>query len=96
MGLYETLMEECQLSQKDWHDSLSLQNIPSKSRRWSGEMEEIAKTFADVGLSPNILHGAADLYRFVGNNRVSDETPETIDRNRTLEQLVQVLAEDRA
>ncbi|MFC2014491.1 DUF1932 domain-containing protein [Chloroflexota bacterium] len=97
MGLYETLMEEWQTSQKDRHDSLSrsLQSIPSKSKRWVGEMEEIAKTFADVGLTPKILQGAADLYRFVGSNRIGDETPETIDRSRTLEQLIQVLAEDK-
>ncbi|MFC1991758.1 DUF1932 domain-containing protein [Chloroflexota bacterium] len=97
MGLYETLMGEWQTSQKGRHDSLSrsLQSVPSKSRRWIGEMEEIAKTFADVGLTSKILEGAADLYRFVGNSQVGDETPETIDRNRTLERLIQVLAEDK-
>ncbi|MEE8413479.1 MAG: DUF1932 domain-containing protein [Dehalococcoidales bacterium] len=98
MGLYETLMGEWETSQKGRQESLgrSLQSIPSKSKRWIGEMEEIAKTFADVGLTPKILEGAADIYRFVGNNQVSDETPETIDRNRSLEQLIRVLAEDRA
>lgn len=95
MGLYEALMGEWQISQKNRHDSLSrsLQSIPSKSRRWVGEMEEIAKTFSSVGLTPKILEGAADLYRFVSKNPIADETPETIDRNRTLEQLIQVLAE---
>ena len=95
MGLYETLMGEWQLSQKDRHDSLSrsLQSVPSKSRRWVGEMEEIAKTFGSLGLTPKILEGAADLYRFVGKNPIADETPETIDRNRTLKQLIQILAE---
>ena len=98
MGLYEALIGEWQLSQKERYDSLSrsLQSIPSKSRRWVGEMEEIAKTFADVGLTPKILEGAADLYRFVGSNPVAEETPETIDRNRTLEQLIRTLAEDEA
>ena len=93
MGLYETLIGEWQLSQKDRHDSLSrsLQSVPSKSRRWVGEMEEIAKTFGSLGLTPRILEGAADLYRFVGKNPVADETPETIDRNRTLEQLIRIL-----
>ncbi len=95
MGLYEALMGEWQISQKNRHDSLSrsLQSIPSKSRRWVGEMEEIAKTFSSVGLTPKILEGAADLYRFVSKNPIADETPETIDRNRTLEQLIQILAE---
>lgn len=96
MGLFEALMREWEISQKGKYDSLSksLQNVPSKSRRWIGEMEEIAKTFGDLGLTPKTYEGIADLYRFVGNNRISDETPETIDRNRTLEQLIQVLAGD--
>jgi 3-hydroxyisobutyrate dehydrogenase-like beta-hydroxyacid dehydrogenase len=95
MGLYEALMAEWQLSQKDRYDSLSrsLQSVPHRARRWVGEMEEIAKTFASVGLTPKIFEGAADLYRFIGNNPVADETPETYDKNRTLEQLIQTLAE---
>ncbi|MFC2020241.1 DUF1932 domain-containing protein [Chloroflexota bacterium] len=98
MGLYEALMGEWQISQKDRYDALSrsLPTVPSKSRRWIGEMEEIAKTFASVGLTPKILEGAADLYRFVGENPLADETPETLDRNRTLEQLIRVLAEGKA
>jgi len=96
MELFEALMKEWEISQKGRYDSLSrsLQNVPSKSKRWIGEMEEIAKTFGDLGLTPKIYEGAADLYRFVGNNQVSDETPETIDRNRTLEQLIRILAEE--
>lgn len=95
MGLYESLVSEWKSSQKDRYESLSrsLQSVPSKSKRWIGEMEEIAKTFGDLGLTPKILEGAADIYRFVGNNPVADETPETIDRNRTLENLIQILAE---
>ncbi len=95
MGLYEALIGEWQLSQKDRYDSLSrsLQSVPSKSRRWVGEMEEIAKTFGSLGLTPRILEGAAEVYRFVGKNPIADETPEIIDRNRTLEQLIQILAE---
>ncbi len=97
MGLYDALINEFKLSQADRLDSLSrgLQSIPSKSKRWVGEMEEIAKTFGSLGLTPKILEGAADLYRFVGGNPVSDETPETIDRDRTLEQLIRMLAEDK-
>jgi 3-hydroxyisobutyrate dehydrogenase-like beta-hydroxyacid dehydrogenase len=95
MGLYETLIEEFKLSQADRYASLrqGLQTVPSKSNRWIGEMEEIAKTFAGLGLTPKILEGAADLFRFVSENPVSKETPETIDRKRTLEQLIRILAE---
>jgi len=50
--------------------------MPAKSRRWVGEMEEIAQTFAAVGLTPKILEGAADMYRFVGQTTLADRTPE--------------------
>ncbi|MDP6501225.1 MAG: DUF1932 domain-containing protein [Dehalococcoidales bacterium] len=97
MGLYEALMGEWEISQKGRQEALgrSLRSVPSKSRRWIGEMEEIAKTFDDVGLTPRILNGAADLYRFVGDNPVADETPENIDQSRTLEQLIRMLAEEK-
>jgi 3-hydroxyisobutyrate dehydrogenase-like beta-hydroxyacid dehydrogenase len=97
MGLYETLIEEFKMSQPDRYASLSqgLQTVPSKSKRWIGEMEEIAKTFAGLGLTPRILEGAADLFRFVSENAIADETPETIDRKRTLEQLIKKLAEGK-
>jgi len=94
MGLYEALVEELQLSQAERYTSLerSLQTMPSQSRRWAGEMEEIAKTFEELGLTPRIYQGAADIYRFVGKTSLAAETPETLDKNRTLVQLVEVLA----
>src|SRR5207248_968714 len=36
-----------------------------KAYRWVAEMEEIADTFAGVGLTPRMLEGAADVYRLV-------------------------------
>jgi len=94
MGLYRPLVEELQRSQRERYASIerSLPVMPSKSRRWVGEMEEIAKTFEDVGLTPRIFQGAADIYRFVGETALADETPEHIDRDRTLAQLIETLA----
>jgi len=60
--------------------------------RWISEMEEIAKTFADIGLTPKIHQGAADVYRFVGSTPLAEETPETRDRDRTLAQVIEGLA----
>jgi hypothetical protein len=39
-----------------------------------GEMEEIAATFAGLGLTPNMLQGAADMYRFIGETALADQT----------------------
>ncbi len=97
MGLYDELTRLFEESQSDRFAQIGrgLLGMPYRSRRWVGEMEEIAKTFGSLGLTPLILEGAADLYRFVGKTRLADETPENFDKNRTLEQLVRILAEDK-
>ena len=96
MGLYEPLKEEFLMSQAQRYTHLenSLPKIPSKSRRWIGEMEEIAKTFRDLDLTPKIYQGAADIYRFMGKSSLADETPETLDENRSLEEVIRILAEN--
>ncbi len=48
--------------------------MPRRARRWVGEMEEIASTFADLGLTPRILEGAADMFRLVGGTALADQT----------------------
>jgi 3-hydroxyisobutyrate dehydrogenase-like beta-hydroxyacid dehydrogenase len=40
----------------------SLPTMPPKAYRWIGEMEEIARTFEDLGLPGRMLLGAADVY----------------------------------
>ena len=66
--------------------------MPSKARRWIGEMEEIAKTFEGLGLTPKIYEGAADVYRFVGETPLADETAETVDKKRTHSEMIEILA----
>ena len=68
-------------------------NMPSKSRRWVSEMEQIRDTFEDLGLTPSIFQGVADMYRMVGATPMGDETPETEDRNRSLEETIRQLTE---
>jgi 3-hydroxyisobutyrate dehydrogenase-like beta-hydroxyacid dehydrogenase len=94
MGLYGALIEEFQLSQGERYRAMERQLPPmtTKAYRWVSEMEEIARTFADAGMTPKIHQGAADLYRFVGSTKLAEETPETRDINRTLEQMIEALA----
>jgi 3-hydroxyisobutyrate dehydrogenase-like beta-hydroxyacid dehydrogenase len=94
MGLYEPLVAEWQLSQKDRYRTIERQLpvMPTKALRWISEMEEIAKTFGDIGLSPKIHQGAAEVYRFVGSTPLAEETPETRNRVRTLAQVIEGLA----
>ena len=75
MGLYDSLIGELETSQSArLQAAQGLMSIPSKSRRWIGEMEEIAATFKDLGLTPRILEGVADIYRFVGDTTLADQT----------------------
>jgi len=98
LGLYDVLVQELRESQAERYTALerSLPAMPTKARRWVGEMEEIAQTFEDLRLTPRIYQGAADIYRFVSQNALADETPETLDRNRTVAQLIQLLSEGEA
>jgi 3-hydroxyisobutyrate dehydrogenase-like beta-hydroxyacid dehydrogenase len=94
LGLSEALRAEQRESVPDvlaWLDR-AMPTMPPKAYRWVGEMEEIAATFAEVGLTPRILAGAADMYRFVADTPIGKETPETRDRSRGLDGIVAALA----
>ena len=93
LDLYEPLIEELRLSQPERLARMekSLPKVPPKAHRWVGEMEEIAQTFQEQGLTPFIHQGAAEMYRFLGKSPLADETPETLDSDRTLEQVIEIL-----
>lgn len=93
MGLYEEVRKELQSRQPAIYQHMErhLPTMPAQARRKVGEMEEVAATLQELGLTPNILQGAADMYRFVGQTPLGNETPETEDKSRTLEQLITTL-----
>jgi 3-hydroxyisobutyrate dehydrogenase-like beta-hydroxyacid dehydrogenase len=96
LGVSDALTAEFQLSQSALFERMEkgLPSMPPKARRWIGEMEEISATFAHVGLTPNILTGAADMYRFVGDTHLADLPPEARDEFPTLAELIQILAKN--
>ena len=67
LGLTDELAAELMESQPAVYAAMEkgLLALPSKAFRWIGEMEEIAATFASVGLSPGFHEGAADMYRLL-------------------------------
>ena len=67
--------------------------MPAKSRRWVSEMEEIEKTFSDLGLTPNIFKGVADVYRMIGETALGDENPESRDKVRNLAETIRAITE---
>jgi len=50
--------------------------MPPKAYRWIPEMNEIAKTFEGVDLTPRILLGAADMYEMIAQTPLGKESPE--------------------
>lgn len=94
LGVSDALTAEFQLSQSTLFERMEkgLPSMPPKARRWIGEMEEISATFEHVGLTPNILTGAADIYRFVGDTPLADLPPEARDQFPTLTELIEILA----
>lgn len=95
MGLETALKAEQQGSLADvlGYLELTVPTMPPKAHRWVGEMEEIATCFADLGMTPRMLLGAADLYRFVAGTPIGREAPEARDRGRDLDGVVAALDE---
>jgi 3-hydroxyisobutyrate dehydrogenase-like beta-hydroxyacid dehydrogenase len=95
LGVEEALAHEFQSSQEAALQRMQrLPGVPMKSRRWVGEMEEIAKTFECVGLTPRMLAGAADMYRLLGSTALADRTPEDTEPLPSLEEMIAVLAKE--
>jgi 3-hydroxyisobutyrate dehydrogenase-like beta-hydroxyacid dehydrogenase len=68
-----------------------VQRTPPNARRYVSEMQEVKATFEHLGLTPHILAGVVDIYRFIGGTPLGEETPETKDKNRTLQETIQQL-----
>jgi L-threonate 2-dehydrogenase len=94
MGLSAPLKAELEGGQGSQWASLQrgVAGMPPKAYRWVGEMEEIAATFGDLGLTPRMLEGAADVYRLVARSPLGAETPEVRRLGKTAEDAVAVLA----
>ncbi len=92
LGLQESLLAEFQALPLFRTIERAVPGMPPKSYRWVGEMEEIARTFADLGLPAQMAEGAASLYRFVEGTLLGAETPEQRRHGQTLEEVVSILA----
>ena len=96
MGLYEPLMGEFESGHSAVIQRMEswIPGVPSKSRRWVSEMQEIKQTFAELGMTPNIFEGVTDMYRLMGSTELADENPESRNLDRTLKQTVERLAQE--
>ena len=96
LGLSEHLLEEFRSSQPAVYQRMEgwVPGLPAKSRRWVSEMQEIEATFDSLGLTPHIFQGVADMYRLMGSTPMGEETPETKDLNRTLQQTIDQIVQN--
>jgi len=93
-GLTADLREEFEFSQGPTLAAMEsrIPKIPADSERWIGEMEEVAKTFAEQGVTPGYHEGAAAIFRILAQTPFAAETRATLDPNRTMEETVRAAA----
>lgn len=93
-GISTALAHEFEQSQGQLYKQMqqALPGMPAKAHRWIGEMEEIAQTFGAIGLTPQILAGAADLYRFVNRTTLGQLAPE--DPKPSFHTMIETLAQE--
>ena len=93
-GLTVELRQEFEYSQAPTYAQMEarIPSIPADAERWIGEMEEIAKTFADAGVTPGFHRGAAAIFRILAQTPFASETRATLDTERTLEETVREAA----
>ena len=78
LGVEQALEKELRESRNDVFE-WQMKNIavmPPKAYRWVPEMEEIAKTFGELGLTPRMFEGATDVYAMVAATPLGNESPE--------------------
>jgi 3-hydroxyisobutyrate dehydrogenase-like beta-hydroxyacid dehydrogenase len=98
LGVSALLRQEFSESQQGALERMA-KGVPAmipKAHRWVGEMEEIARTFEDCGLTPKTYLGAADIYEFVAHTSLGKIAPEQWrDDGRSFEEIVAELAKER-
>jgi len=99
-GLYDDLMAELAVSQPEVLRRMParVERLPSVADRWASEADEIARTFRDVGLSPSLFEGVAEVYRAVGlsasaraGSGEADRDPDRDESQRRLAALIDTL-----
>ncbi len=94
LGLYDELIAELAESQGEALAAMEsgIPALPANAGRWIGEMEEIAATFEAAGVTPGFHQGAAEIFRLLASTLFAAESPETIDRTRTLRDTIRATA----
>jgi 3-hydroxyisobutyrate dehydrogenase-like beta-hydroxyacid dehydrogenase len=78
LGVEQALEKELRESRSDVLDwqVRNIASMPPKAYRWVPEMQEIAKTFGELGMTRRIFEGATDIYDMVARTPLGKESPE--------------------
>ncbi len=78
LGVEEALEQELRDSRSDVLDwqVRTIATMPPRAYRWVPEMQEIAKTFGELGMTRRIFEGAAEMYRMIAATPLGKESPE--------------------
>ena len=95
LGIYDSLIEELNFSQKDVLSEMSSVNsLSTKAFRWIGEMNEIAETYQSKNITSKMHFGAAETFSLVADSILGDERPETYDTKRILRETISMLSHE--
>ena len=86
LGLSPEYFEELKFSKPEMLLAMEkmVPRIPLDAARWEGEMNEIANTFSDAGITPKFHQASADIMKLADKTPIAKETRETVDQNRSL------------
>lgn len=98
LGVEQALEQELKESRSDVYEwqQKNIAVMPPKAYRWVPEMHEIARTFEEVGMTPRIFQGAAEIYEMIAAAPIGKESPEQArERKRDAKEVVRVLADGK-
>lgn len=92
LGVRTELMAECRVSQTHAAERMTarIPYLAATAARFTGEMREIAATFAAAGVTPEFHRGAEWVYATLARTPLATETRATLPKHRSLEEALAV------
>ncbi len=91
LGVEKELREELQAHPAFKGAERRAPNLGPDATRWASEMDEIAGTFAAIGLSPRTYEGFAELCRLVESTPMGKQTKENMPLGKDLDEISDIL-----
>jgi 3-hydroxyisobutyrate dehydrogenase-like beta-hydroxyacid dehydrogenase len=93
-GFLDLFVDEIEASQKVLADRArtNIPHLPCDAARWQDEMQQIARSFADIGLPADFHKGAGTIMHLLADSPFGTETRRTMDKSRSMEATLQGIA----